>query len=163
MTTANYDISVEVDVDPHGAGVASLERLAAEVMVGESVAGGTGLTVLITSDDEMQRLNLAFLGVDAPTDVLSFPDEADSGEADDFIVGDDAEPYLGDIAIGIETSMRQAEEHDHSLDAELAHLLVHGILHLCGYDHETGPEDEARMRAREERYLGDLAHVHPPH
>lgn len=158
MTTTNYDISVEADVDPQGADVGALERLAAEVMAGESVGGHTGLTVLITADDEMQRLNLAFLGVDAPTDVLSFPDEAD-----DFIVGDDTEPYLGDIAIGIETAVRQAAEHGHSVDAELAHLLVHGILHLCGYDHETGPEDEARMRAREEHYLGDLAHVHPPH
>jgi probable rRNA maturation factor len=150
-----YSVTVESAVDPRGADVSALRLLAERVMEGEDVGEGTALSVLITSNEEMQRLNNAFLGIDEPTDVLSFPDEAD-----EFVEAADAEPYLGDIAIGMETAVDQAEEHQHSLDAELAHLLVHGILHLCGYDHVTGPEDEARMRAREEHYLGALGHVH---
>lgn len=150
-----YNVSVEAVVDAHGADVSALARLAERVMAGEDLAQGTELAVLITSDAEMQRMNLAFLGIDEPTDVLSFPDDSD-----DFIEGEEAPPYLGDIAIGIETAIRQAEEHSHSLDAELAHLLVHGVLHLCGYDHVTTPEDETVMRAREEHYLGALGHLH---
>lgn len=156
--TASFNVSIESDVDPRGADIAALSSLAERVMDGEELEDGTGLVVLITSDAELQRLNLAFLGVDEPTDVLSFPNEPD-----DFIGEVEEEPYLGDIAISIETAQRQAEEHAHSLDAELAHLLVHGILHLCGYDHVTNAEDEVRMRAREEHYLGELGHVHPPH
>ena len=100
-------------------------------------------------------MNLQFLGIDEPTDVLSFPDEAD-----DFVQGMSDEKLLGDIAIALPTAQRQADAVGHSLDAEVAHLLTHGILHLRGYDHVTNPEDEAKMRAREEHYLGDLGHVH---
>jgi probable rRNA maturation factor len=156
---ADYSISVESVVDPAGADVSALVELAGRVMAGESLRPNTALSVLITSDEEMRRLNLAFLGIDEPTDVLAFPDE----EVDDFVAEVEPEPYLGDIAIGIETALRQAAEHKHSLDAELAHLVVHGILHLCGYDHVTGAEDEARMRGREEHYLGAAGHGHPAH
>jgi probable rRNA maturation factor len=100
-------------------------------------------------------MNLQFLGIDEPTDVLSFPDEAD-----DFVQGMADEPLLGDIAIALPTAQRQALAIGHSLDAELAHLLTHGILHLCGYDHVNSAEEEAVMRAREELYLGDLGAWH---
>lgn len=124
-------------------------------MEGESVADGTALAILITDDGEIQAMNRQFRGVDASTDVLSFPDDAD-----DFIEGAADEPLLGDIAISLDTAARQAQEGQRSIDAELAHLLTHGILHLCGYDHEVSDEEEARMRAREEVYLGDLGAFH---
>ncbi|MBI5947023.1 MAG: rRNA maturation RNase YbeY [Chloroflexi bacterium] len=124
-------------------------------MAGESVAAQTALAILVTDDDEVREMNRRFLGVDEPTDVLSFPDEAD-----DFVQGIADQTLLGDIAISLPTAARQAEQIGHPLDAELAHLLVHGILHLCGYDHVGSPEEEARMRSREEHYLGDLGHVH---
>ena len=151
----SYDISVEVTLDSPAIDLASFQALAERVMAGEDVPGGTALAVLITGDDEVRTMNRQFLGIDEPTDVLSFPDEAD-----DFIQGVADQPLLGDIAISLPTAARQATEAGHSVDAELAHLLVHGILHLRGYDHVTGPEDEAEMRAREEHYLGDLGHVH---
>ena len=69
-------------------------------------------------------------------------------------------PYLGDIAISLPTAIRQAGEIGHPLEDEIAHLLVHGILHLCGYDHVNSPEEEAEMRAREERYIGPSKHHH---
>lgn len=132
-----------------------MQVLAVRVMTGESVEEGTALAILVTDDQEVRRMNLQFLGIDEPTDVLSFPDEAD-----DFVQGMSDENLLGDIAIALPTAQRQADAVGHSLDAEVAHLLTHGILHLRGYDHVTNPEDEARMRAREEHYLGDLGHVH---
>lgn len=124
-------------------------------MTGEGVENGTALAILVTDDEEVRQMNLQFLGIDEPTDVLSFPDEAD-----DFVQGMADEKLLGDIAIALPTAQRQAEAVGHSLDAEVAHLLTHGILHLRGYDHVTNAEDEAKMRAREEHYLGDLGHVH---
>jgi probable rRNA maturation factor len=135
--------------------VASLHDLAVRVLAGEDVADGTALAILVIDDGEIQRMNHQFLGIDEPTDVLSFPDEAD-----DFVQGMADETLLGDIAIALPTASRQAEAAGHSLDRELAHLLTHGILHLCGYDHVGSVEDETRMRAREEHYLGDLGAVH---
>jgi probable rRNA maturation factor len=151
-----YDISVEVTVDAPAVDVAGLVRLAERVMAGEDIAEGTALGILVTDDDEIRALNRQFLGLDEPTDVLSFPDEAD-----DFVAGVADEQMLGDIAISLPTAVKQAAAVGHALDAEVAHLLVHGILHLCGYDHVESAEEEREMREREEHYLGGHAgHVH---
>ncbi len=150
-----YDISLEVTEGLPTIDSAALTALAERVMDGESVAAETALAILVTDDDDVREMNRRFLGVDEPTDVLSFPDEAD-----DFVQGIADQTLLGDIAIALPTAVRQAEQIGHPLDAELAHLLVHGILHLCGYDHVGSAEGEARMRAREEHYLGDLGYVH---
>ena len=150
-----YDISIEVAVDAPALNVEALHHLAVKVMLGEKIDAGVSLAILITNDEEIRRMNHQFLGIDEPTDVLSFPDEVD-----DFVQGMSEEQLLGDIAISLPTAMRQAEEAGHPLDSELAHLLTHGILHLCGYDHVNSPEEEAAMRSREEHYLGDLRLVH---
>ncbi|HXU24936.1 MAG TPA: rRNA maturation RNase YbeY, partial [Tepidiformaceae bacterium] len=150
-----YDVSLELTIPAPAVDVQALHELAARVMSGEGVADGTGLGILITDDDEVRAMNLQFLGIDEPTDVLSFPDEAD-----DFVQGLADEALLGDIAIALPTAERQASTVGHSINAELAHLLTHGILHLCGYDHVDSAEDEAKMRAREEQYLGDLGMLH---
>ncbi len=153
---SGYDISIESTLDSPDLDLAALSPLAVRVFSGEGVATGMGLSILVTDDDEIRQMNHQFLGLDEPTDVLSFPDEAD-----DFVVGMAEAPYLGDIAIALPTARRQAAEIGHSLDAEVAHLLVHGLLHLLGYDHVDSHEDEARMRAREELYLGETAaHSH---
>ncbi len=153
-----YDITFETEVDVPDADLSALESLAARVMAGEDVPPGTALAVVVTDDEEIRRLNAEFLGVDEPTDVLSFPEEPPGD--DDFVAPPDAPRGLGDIAISIDTARRQAAQLGHSLQDELAHLLVHGILHLCGYDHVNSPDEEAEMRAREEHYLGDLRHFH---
>ncbi|MCC7363634.1 MAG: rRNA maturation RNase YbeY [Dehalococcoidia bacterium] len=150
-----YDLSLEVVADAPDVDLDALEELAARVMAGEDVPEGTGLSLVITDDADIRDMNDRFLGIDEPTDVLSFPDEAG-----DFIEGISDEGYLGDIAISIDTARRQAEQIGHPLADELAHLFVHGILHLCGYEHEEGGEPEARMRAREEHYLGAIHHGH---
>ena len=150
-----YDVSLEVTVPTPEIDVAGLLALAERVMTGENVPEGAALAVLVTDDDELRAMNRQFLGIDEPTDVLSFPDEAG-----DFVQGISDQVLLGDIAIALPLATRQAEAIGHSIDAEVAHLLVHGILHLCGYDHVASEEDEARMRSREEHYLGDLGAVH---
>jgi probable rRNA maturation factor len=99
---------------------------------------GRAVTVAFVSDRAMRELNLEFRGADKTTDVLSFP-----FEPDEF---DDREDFLGDIVISAEQASHQAEENGLSLDAEIKQLILHGILHLCGYDHET---DTGEMNTRE--------------
>ncbi len=149
-SSVSHPIDFMVEIEPEGVELASLEALAGRVLASEGVAEGVTLTVLTTGDETLQDLNQRFLGIDAPTDVLSFPEAAEAP------LGEGAAPSLGDIAISVPTAVRQASEFGHPLGAELAHLLVHGILHLCGYEHEGGGEEAARMRDREEHYLGDI-------
>ena len=145
-----HTIDFVVEIEPEGVELASLEALAGRVLAGEGVADGVALTVLTTGDEELRELNNRFLGIDAPTDVLSFPEPAEAP------LGEGEARSLGDIAISVPTAFRQAVEVGQGLGDEVAHLLVHGILHLCGYEHEGGGEEAARMREREEYYLGDI-------
>ena len=92
------------------------------------------VSILLADDEELEHLNTAFRGKNKPTDVLSFP-------ADELAVG-----HAGDIAISLETAARQATEFGHSLQNEVKILLLHGLLHLNGMDHET---DEGEMAVRE--------------
>ena len=145
-----HGIDFVVEIEPEGVDLAVLQALAGRVLAGEGVADGVALTVLTTDDATIEDLNSRFLGIDAPTDVLAFPEAAEAP------LGEGEAPSLGDIAISVPTAQRQAAELGHSLADEMAHLLTHGILHLCGYDHEEGGEEEERMRSREEHYLGDI-------
>jgi probable rRNA maturation factor len=90
--------------------------------------------VLLTSDAEIKRLNKAFRGKNKATDVLSFP------------APEEAEGCAGDLAVSLDTAARQAAKHGHSLRDEVRILLLHGLLHLAGEDHET---DAGEMAARE--------------
>lgn len=103
----------------------------------------TKLNVAIISDKEMRNLNQEFRGIDKTTDVLSFPYEPDEFEIDTDL--------LGDIAISAEQSQKQATENNLDLEVEIKQLILHGILHLCGYDHETdhGEMNEMELKLRE--------------
>ncbi|HVG28632.1 MAG TPA: rRNA maturation RNase YbeY [Pyrinomonadaceae bacterium] len=107
-----------------------------KIRAGEEVA-----TVVFVSDRAMRELNGKFRGRKATTDVLSFPAE----QADFERV---AGATLGDLVISVEQAARQAAENGLTLDEEIAQLILHGLLHLCGYDHET---DEGEMNALELR------------
>ena len=131
----------------------SLTALARRVLAAEGVLSGAELSVVVTDDETVRKLNRRFLGVDAPTDVLSFGLAAEDG----FVTPPGSARQLGEIVISYPTAARQAEEADLPPNEELAHLLVHGILHLLGYDHESRA-DARRMRAREEALLGRAAH-----
>ena len=115
--------------------------------------------VVFLSPEEIRALNARERGVDAVTDVLSFPAFALSPgelpEAEDADPGTGLVP-LGDMVISLERVQAQAKEYGHSNRRELAYLVVHSVLHLLGYDHlDEGPE-KARMRAREDAIMGEL-------
>jgi probable rRNA maturation factor len=97
------------------------------------------VSVVFVRDRAIRSLNRQYRGVDRATDVLSFP----AGEA---ISADDQLEYLGDVVISTDTAIRQARSSRHSLAREIEELLIHGLLHLCGYDHET---DRGRMNRLE--------------
>ena len=103
------------------------------------VSEALGLTgefsVLLTGDERLRALNLQFRGMDKPTDVLSFPALAEATDRGG-----------GDLAISLETASHQAASHGHSLQMEVKILILHGLLHLAGYDHER---DQGQMQRRE--------------
>jgi len=111
------------------------------------------LGVLVTGDETVRELNRQYAGEDETTDVLSFS----LREGEEFATPPDGVLRLGEVIVSYPTAERQAQEAGRSTEAELVHLLVHGILHLLGYDHAE-PQDERRMRAREEELLGALGH-----
>lgn len=104
--------------------------------------GTSSATIAFVSDKTIRQLNRQFRGVDKPTDVLSFPaDDADEGN-------------LGDIAISVDTAAAQAKENGLTFDEEVAQLILHGLLHLSGYDHETDNGEMNRLELKIRRRLG---------
>ena len=148
-------IELQSEVEIAGLDAHALERLAAHALAVEQVARPAELSVVITGDAAIRELNRAYRDTDAATDVLSFS----QAEGEAFALPDGETPHLGDVIISLETARRQADEHGLALQDEVAHLLVHGILHLLGYDHEA-PDEEAVMRAHEDAILGAHAHHH---
>ncbi len=145
-----------------------------EMRAGEAVAAALALTpyasladaaplvevaVRLTDDAEMHVLNRDFRGKDKPTNVLSFPQvQADLLES--LSNSDDGEILLGDIVLARETCVREAEEKGVSLADHATHLIVHGALHLVGYDHIDDPEASA-MEALEVKALASLGIANP--
>lgn len=109
------------------------------------------LSVVVCNDAFIRPLNQEWRGKDTATDVLSFPQE----EAESPGRFSSPPAILGDVVISTETALRQATELGHDVAIEIKALLVHGILHLVGYDHEN-PDDTGEMRAEEVRLLGVL-------
>jgi len=110
---------------------------------------GCEVSLLLTDNPTIHRLNSSFRGVDRPTDVLSFP-QYQAGEA--------PQPHssLGDIVISLPKMAEQAAAFDHSQKRELCFLFVHGLLHLLGYDHELSDAEERRQFARQDEVLAAL-------
>jgi probable rRNA maturation factor len=153
MQADPYSVAIEID-DSYVAEVdsAAIEALVSHVLRGEGVAPPAEVSLWITDESEVQRLNREYRSLDAPTDVLSFGAEEDDAP---FVAAPDQPRYLGDLAISFPHVARQAEEYGHSRQRELGYLVTHGLLHLLGYDHEQ-PDDARRMREREEVLLGAL-------
>lgn len=116
-------------------------------------------SILFTSDTEMRALNHEWRGKDKPTNVLSFPmlsrEELLAPDSEDF------PEMLGDIVLAHETCAREAAEKDIALADHAAHLIVHGLLHLAGYDHETSPADADAMEELEIKALALLDIANP--
>jgi probable rRNA maturation factor len=120
-------------------------------------------SLLFTSDAEVRDFNREWRGKDKPTNVLSFPMlERAELLALGRVGANDAPPeLLGDIALAYETCASEAAEKGVTLEAHAAHLIVHGLLHLAGYDHETSPDDATAMEALEVRALASMGIADP--
>jgi probable rRNA maturation factor len=140
MITVDVSDSIVTTVDLHlleQAALATLRLASPDPSDGEA-------TILLTGDEQLHELNLRYLEVDAPTDVLSFP----AG----YIDPDSQVNYLGDILISYPRAQAQAASGGHADVEELRLLVVHGMLHLLGFDH-TEPEEKAEMWAVQTRVL----------
>lgn len=131
ITVVNLQRKVKIDTAPYR--IFSL-------LLAENVteANGRHFSVAFVSDSRMKELNGFFRSKDSTTDVLSFPNEPDEFDPETN--------NLGDIVISLEQAQKQATENGLSLDLEVRQLILHGVLHLCGFDHET---DNGEMNARE--------------
>jgi len=142
---------------------ASLIRKAAQAALKTAdAAGDRSVSVVIADNATLHDLNLRFRGFDEPTDVLSFGDESDAslapeGGGDELAFPDIPEESgsLGEILVSYPLAVRQAGEHNVAVDQEVSLLVVHGVLHLLGYDHAE-PGDEQAMKAAEAQALGTL-------
>lgn len=116
-------------------------------------------SVLFTSDAEIHGLNAEWRGKDKPTNVLSFPmlDRADLLD----LAAEGPPELIGDIALARETCAREAADKGVSIEAHAAHLIVHGLLHLAGYDHETGDAEAEAMEALETKALAVMGLADP--
>jgi probable rRNA maturation factor len=146
--------------------IAKLQHLLEIAGVSEEIAGGE-VALTFVDDEEIRRLNQEYRGIDRATDVLSFPLfekgveepvinyeeleelDAENGTTEQFA----EEELLGDIVISVERAIAQSAEYGHSVTREIGFLFVHGFLHLIGYDHELGEEEEKLMFARQEAIL----------
>ncbi len=132
-----------------------LRQVAEETLATQPIDSELELGLLITDDATVCELNREYRGIDEPTDVLTFALGPQLGD-DQFIMPPDGILHLGEVIISYNQAVRQAEENGYSLTWEIAWLVVHGILHLLGYDHDE-PAREEEMRGVEERILNGIS------
>ncbi len=157
-------MELDIDVDenwPSGSWV-DLAVQAASMLAGlvpELANPRLSASLLFTSDADVHSLNREWRGKDKPTNVLSFP-MLERGDL--LALASEGSPeLLGDIALAYETCAREAAEKGIVLEAHAAHLIVHGLLHLAGYDHEISSEDAAEMEALEIKALASMGIGNP--
>ncbi len=158
MVESGVQVEVDLQIAPAYADLVPAERLRAAARAAlrteaQSDAGVVELTLVLTDDSGIRSLNRDFLGNDAPTDVLAFSAIEDDGP---FVSAPEAGGYLGDVIVSYPRAVAQAQEQGHSPEQELDLLIVHGILHLLGYDH-ADDEEKAAMWARQDAILAGLS------
>jgi probable rRNA maturation factor len=124
-----------------------LHQAAVAVLTNEGYPLQSEITIVVDNDGHIQNLNSTFLGINAPTDVLSFPSEEIDPET--------GNQYLGDIIISYPRALSQARAAGHPVESELQLLVVHGVLHLLGYDHAV-EDEKKKMWEVQEKILADL-------
>lgn len=132
-----------------------IEKCLVKALEFEEFEYDTEINLLFIDNDGIKEINREYRNIDRATDVLSFPmlEEEDGSLViydEDFV---DGRVLLGDIVISLERAAEQAEEYGHSLEREIGFLAVHSVLHLLGYDHERGEEEEKEMFAKQETIL----------
>jgi probable rRNA maturation factor len=147
----DIDLTIEAGNWPDEDILYALITRATEAVIAElALSGDSELSLLFTDDAHIQVLNREWRSKDKPTNVLSFP-------AFEIAPDDALPPMLGDIALAFETVESEAKLEEKPFEHHLCHLIVHGILHLLGYDHETGEEDAEEMEQLERQVLSRLA------
>lgn len=123
----------------------------------QSAGAELELGLLITDDGTVRELNRRYRGIDEPTDVISFAltEEKTDGDSSPFVTPPDGFLHLGEVIVSYPQAVRQAEEQHHGIEEEIALLVVHGTLHLLGYEHDE-PVREQEMRAVEKRILFEV-------
>lgn len=121
---------------------ALLERAANAALEHQSQSLDSELSIILTDDARLHELNLHYLGVDAPTDVLSFPASETDPET--------GARYIGDILVSVPRAQAQADAVGHPLESEVQLLVVHGVLHLLGHDHAKADEKARMWKAQAE-------------
>lgn len=154
------EINVLIDEGLEGCPEAGwLESMAGKVLAAQGVGPDAEMGLVIATEERIRELNRTYLGKDEPTDVISFhmlPAEAGSGEGlPPFVAPPDGISHLGEVIISFPQAVAQAEEHGHTVEREMTILIIHGILHLLGYDDEE-PVLKERMSAREREVLGEI-------
>ena len=134
--------------------VPELRRVVRSVLKAEDVAPAVEVEVVLADAATVRDLNRLYRGKDEPTDVLSFA--AMEGEA--FVGAPDETPTLGEIVVCLPVAEAQAAAAQRGVEGEVAHLVVHGLLHLLGYDHEESETESARMKEREDALLASLGY-----
>ena len=146
---------IEISVEEKFRGLVDgvwVKKIVQQVLEAEGVAHPYEVSMVFTDSQTVQQLNRDYRGMDEPTDVLAFY-MLPQGEGDNFFaLPPDEVTRLGEVIISYPQAIEQAREQGHSTERELALLIIHGILHLLGYDHEE-PEEEDEMRKREKELL----------
>ncbi len=133
--------------------VSWLQSVAEQALVAQDAGSKVELGLVIANQERVQQLNRSYLGKDEPTDVLAFSarEEIDA-ELPPFVQPPDGVLHLGEVIISYPQAVIQAKEHRHSVEREIAILIIHGVLHLLGYEHDK-PELERQMKTREQEIL----------
>ncbi len=129
-----------------------VKKIVRQVLKTEGVAPPYEVSLVFTDSETVKQLNRDYRGVDEPTDVLAFYMLPQKGADSSFALPPDGVTRLGEVIISYPQAVAQSREQGHSPERELALLVIHGILHLLGYDHEE-PEEESKMRERERELL----------
>lgn len=130
-----------------------VRKIVRYVLEAEGLTSPYEVSIVLTDSEAVQRLNRDYRGVDEPTDVIAFYMQPQREDTSSFVLPPNGITRLGEIIISYPQAVEQAGEQGHSVDKELALLIIHGILHLLGYNHEQ-PEEEKQMREREQELLG---------
>ncbi|MBX3064011.1 MAG: rRNA maturation RNase YbeY [Anaerolineae bacterium] len=146
----DYEIEFEVEYEIDDLPLERLSAAVNDVLATHEIEAGSVITVVITDDESVQVLNKQYRGVDAPTDILSFPADPLPQEVAEEI---DEPRYLGDLIVAYPYTLRHAEEAGHDINDELVLLAIHGTLHLLGYDHDNS-ENQDRMWQAQQTALG---------
>lgn len=144
--TPGYEVVVQYDVPAPDFPDQRIREAISDVLSRHDVDVRTTLSLVLMDNEQVRAFNARYRGVDAPTDILSFPADPPPPEVLEALEAEGEGPYLGDLFVAYPYTVHQAAEAGHALDDELILLAIHGTLHLLGYDHDNA-DNQAQMWA----------------